>query len=143
MKRLIKPVLAGAGIMLLVSAILVQEPAAWVAPKEADALKDPVKNDAAATAAGKKLYIASCVVCHGAMGKGDGVASAALARKPADHSSWKIQSQTDGALFWKVTNGKSPMASYKNVFTDEQRWQLVNYIRELGKPSATVVTKKP
>ena len=41
----------------------------------------------------------------------------------------------DGAIFWKITNGRPPMASYKLALKDSQRWQLVNYIRELGKVS--------
>ena len=39
--------------------------------------------------------------------------------------------QTDGNLFWKITNGKAPMASYEELLTDNQRWKVVNYIREL------------
>ena len=105
----------------------------WIAPASVNTLFNPFKGDATATAAGKILYTKYCVVCHGALGKGDGVASAALQIPPADHSSVKIQSQTDGALFWKITTGRAAMASYKSTFTDEQRWQLVNYIRTLAK----------
>jgi len=42
-----------------------------------------------------------------------------------------VQNQSDGAIYWKITNGNPPMASYKETLTEEQRWQLVNYIREL------------
>lgn len=105
----------------------------WIAPKEADELINPLKGNAEATAAGKKLYKTYCNVCHGDKGKGDGIAGLALKPPPADYSSEKIQKQTDGAIFWKITEGKPPMASYKLILTDAQRWQLVNYTRELGK----------
>ncbi|WP_456376255.1 c-type cytochrome, partial [Lutibacter sp.] len=46
----------------------------------------------------KKLYASMCVICHGNKGKGDGIAGAALSPKPANFTSKKIQTQTDGAL---------------------------------------------
>ncbi len=109
----------------------------WEAPKSADALKNPVTPDATSLKDGKTMYSTYCTPCHGDKGKGDGVAAAALAVKPADHSSVKIQSQTDGALFWEMTEGHNPMPSYKKSFTDMQRWQLVNYIRTLAKKTKT------
>ncbi len=122
--------------LFLLSATLIKQTVPWVAPKDADAVKNPVKDNATATADGKKLYTQYCAVCHGAKGKGDGPAGIALTPRPADHSSARIQSQTDGAIYWKITTGKAPMASYKVPLKDEQRWELVNYIRELGKPAA-------
>ena len=133
MKKLAKIIVAGTGILFLISASLIQT-TAWVAPKEADALINPVKNNVAATAEGKTLYTQYCTVCHGDKGKGDGLAGMALTPKPTNHSSQKCQSQTDGAIYWKLTNGRPPMAPYKDIFKDEQRWALVNYIRTLAAP---------
>ena len=39
--------------------------------------------------AGKAKYDANCVGCHGATGKGDGAAAAALNPKPQDHTDGK------------------------------------------------------
>ena len=139
MKTLTKIFAIGAGGFLLLSAGLIQQTQQWVAPKDADVLKNPVKDNVAASAEGKKLYTVYCVVCHGEKGKGDGPAGVAISPKPADHSSPKFQAQTDGAIYWKITNGRPPMAAYKGTLTDIQRWQLVNYTREFGK--ATVKKK--
>ncbi|GAB4372675.1 MAG: hypothetical protein Kow0042_16100 [Calditrichia bacterium] len=113
-----------------------QERKEWVAAKWADTLKNPLQGNVAATEAGKKLFQTNCAVCHGETGKGDGIAAQGLEPKPKDLSSRKVQEQTDGALFWKITTGNLPMASYKEIFSEEQRWQLVNYIRILGEKSA-------
>lgn len=110
-----------------------QQKAPWVAPSTADNTVNPLKGNADATAAGKKLYVTYCVVCHGDKGKGDGIAAAGLTPRPADHTSAKVQGQTDGAIFWKLTNGRAPMASYAKTLTETQRWQLVNYMRTLKK----------
>ena len=107
----------------------------FTAPASADAKVNPVKGDAAATAAGKKIYDANCAICHGSKGMGDGVAAAGLSKPPANHSSAAVQKLSDGALFWKITEGNSPMPAYKAVYSETQRWQLVNYIRTLAKPS--------
>lgn len=105
----------------------------WIAPKEADQIENPLKGNVDATKAGKKLYQQQCVVCHGDSGKGDGVAGLALNPKPASFKSEEVQNETDGAIFWKITTGRPPMAAYKDLLTEEQRWQLVNYIRTLSK----------
>lgn len=101
----------------------------WKAPLQADKLTNPLKGDASATAEGKIIYMQMCIICHGDKGKGDGVAGVALNPKPGNFVTQKVQAQTDGALFWKITEGRPPMASYKGIFTETQRWQLVNYIR--------------
>jgi len=105
----------------------------WVAPASADAVKNPLSGNAEATAAGKKTYTIYCVACHGEKGKGDGLAAAGLNPKPADHSNAKFQGQTDGVIYWKLTTGRAPMAGYAKMLTDDQRWQLVNYMRTLKK----------
>lgn len=105
----------------------------WGMPPAADAIKNPFINNAALTASGKQTYITFCTSCHGDKGKGNGVAASALDTRPADHSAPGVQLQSDGALFWKITNGKSPMPSYKILLTDEQRWACINYIRTLAK----------
>ena len=105
----------------------------WVAPKTADNVKNPMAGNKNVMADAKALYIGNCAPCHGAKGKGDGPAAQALTPKPADHSSAVIQSETDGSLFWKLSEGRNPMPGYKKIFTDQQRWELVSYIRTLAK----------
>ena len=121
------------GATLFMSLTPMLDAGPWVAPKTADASANPLKDDAQALAEGKKLYGQLCAVCHGDKGKGDGIAAAGLNPKPADHTSDKVQSQTDGAIFWKLTTGTPPMASYEKQLTEHQRWALVSYMRTLKK----------
>lgn len=105
----------------------------WTTPKSADSYKNPYKNNQNATLAGKKLYNQFCAICHGNKGKGDGMAGMALKPRPADFTKSIVQNQTDGAIYWKLTEGKAPMAAYKETLTEEQRWKVVNFIRSLDK----------
>lgn len=105
----------------------------FTAPKEADALKNPLAGNTETLKYAKVLYTTYCAPCHGDKGKGDGVAASGLAKKPADHTSDLVQKQADGALFWEMSEGDNPMPAYKTVLTENQRWELVNYIRTLAK----------
>jgi SNF family Na+-dependent transporter len=80
-----------------------------------------------------QLKKAKCCIlsCVGPV-KGDGPAAANLNPKPKDFSSVELQKQTDGELFWKLSNGKGMMVPYKHSLNEEKRWQLINYIRTLS-----------
>ena len=56
--------------------------------------------------AGKTKYDANCVGCHGATGKGDGAAAAALNPKPQDHTNGKVmKALSDKYLFDIIKDG--------------------------------------
>ncbi len=134
-KYIIRVTLVFASIMVtgVFNNNLYSQNGSWVAPKSADSYKNPFSGDEKAAVAGKKLYTKMCAICHGNKGKGDGIAGMALQPRPSNFTKDDVQNQTDGAIFWKMTVGKAPMASYKETLTEEQRWQLVAFIKSLGK----------
>lgn len=103
----------------------------WVAPAWADTLKSPVADAAAASERGKESYDLYCWSCHGKKGRGDGAAGASFLIPPADFRTPEVSGQSDGALYWKLTTGRGNMTPYGDLLTDEQRWELVAYIRTL------------
>ena len=105
--------------------------APWMAPASEKAKKSPVSG-AAAVDKGKKVAQVNCMPCHGANGKGDGAAAAALTPKPADWTSAKVQAESDGEIFWKITNGRGAMPPWRQL-SEGDRWALVAYIRSLRK----------
>ena len=112
-----------------------QKKEVWQAPKSADELKNPLKGNESSVLDGKKIFVKNCVSCHGNEGIGNGSAGASLNPKPANLKSKAVQDQSDGAVFWKISNGKGTMVPWKFTLSEKQRWYLVNYIRELGKKS--------
>ncbi len=121
---------AGVVVALGLSApVLAQGP--WVAPAAEKPKKNPLPANAASIAQGKKVAGVNCVSCHGATGKGDGAAAAAINPKPADWTSKNVQAQSDGEIFWKLSNGRGPMPPWK-FLPENDRWALVSYIRSLA-----------
>lgn len=108
----------------------------WQAPADAAKLANPVKDRPDAVRIGRELYLQKCVDCHGKEGKGNGWMGAALKRDgkpllPTNLASKMVQANSDGELFWKTTNGRSPMPAHRIRFDDEQRWYIVAFIRSL------------
>ena len=128
-------VLLGAGLLAAASGVIVGAADDWQAPARAARKKNPVPSDEKSLAAGKDVYAHQCRSCHGDHGKGDGPGSKDLNPKPRDLGAQNVADQTDGALFWKITEGKKPMPSFDKMMTEEQRWQTVNYIRTFAKKS--------
>ena len=123
-------------LLLFSAAFSISAQSTWKAPSTARIIKSPCAGNATDLKAAKKIFTEMCVICHGLKGKGDGIAAAALNPKPANYTSKTVQDQTDGELFWKITNGNAPtaaMAAYKDILTEKQRWQLVAYIRTFKK----------
>jgi copper transport protein len=96
---------------------------------------NPIAPNADSVARGHALYTANCVPCHGVAGKGDGPVGLTLNPRPADLSAHAVPGvHTDGQLFTWITDGfaGSVMPAFKNVLSDDNRWDLVNYVRTLA-----------
>lgn len=124
------PIIALAAVLALAGAVFAQGP--WTAPGAEKAKKSPLPASPKAVADGKKVAQVNCISCHGAGGKGDGAAAAALNPKPADWTSKRVQDESDGEIFWKISNGRGPMPPWKHL-PENDRWSVIQYIRSLKK----------
>ena len=113
-----------------ISGLLLADSSDWRAPAAAANRPNPLAGNANALAAGAKLYVSNCLTCHGASGKGDGPGAAALEKRPADLGARiRATGEKDGELFWKISEGRAPMVTWKTSLSETQRWELVNYIK--------------
>jgi mono/diheme cytochrome c family protein len=105
----------------------------WIVPKKYQNMKNPTNvNDKENLSIGKSLYSKHCKSCHGKEGYGDGSKAAEQEGDLGDFSSDDTQSQSDGALFYKITAGREDMPKFdKKLPDDEDRWLIVNYMRTL------------
>jgi mono/diheme cytochrome c family protein len=111
----------------------------WRPPQEAAARPNPLAHKPEAAAGGQKLFHRNCTECHGEDGSG------LIKKHAADLLLPAVQDQTDGTLFWKITNGNVDrgMPSFSKL-PELQRWQLVLYLRMLKQDIArrSMGTKK-
>ncbi|MCF8366838.1 MAG: c-type cytochrome [Bacteroidales bacterium] len=111
-----------------------QDFAPWPVPDEASVVKNPVEANKTSLEAGKSLYTLQCKACHGETGRGDGLI------KAASLVSENFQSQTDGAILWKLHQGRGQMPSFK-ALPDDQLWNVINYVRSLSKKPEDIIMK--
>ena len=95
--------------------------------------------------AGKAVYQQTCLMCHGAKGKGDGPAAAALNPKPMNFTDasrmskisldTRVKAVTEGG----ASVGASPMMpAFKDTLSPKQIQDVVTYVStELAPPAAT------
>jgi mono/diheme cytochrome c family protein len=109
----------------------------WTARAKARKLKNPVPSTSESLAAGLQLYQQHCQSCHGANGDGKGEKAQELSVAPGDFTdAKKMQSVTDGELYWQITAGRRPMPAFQDKVSEEGRWQLVDYIRTFAKETS-------
>ena len=129
LKKIVTSVLTT--LFISTSTLVFSQAITWKAPASSDKLVNPLANDPTAATEGKKIYESMCVICHGDKGKGNGAAGVALSPRPANFLAITVRHESDGNIFWKLSEGNPPMAAYKGLLSETQRWQLVNYIRKL------------
>jgi mono/diheme cytochrome c family protein len=130
--KTVKLFFTGAAVLIL-SATLAAQPKPWVVPANFKTMKNPVATSEASTKAGMELYTKNCASCHGKTGLGDGVKARALKTFPGDFSKADYQGQTDGDQFYKTKFGRGEMPKYEGKLTDDNIWNMVNYMRTFKK----------
>ena len=120
--------------MMCFAFTIIQQPKPWPVPAKDAKMANPVKSNAESLANGKSLWSLHCASCHGKKGLGDGNKAAQLKTTPQDMTLASLQSQSDGSLYYKISEGRDDMPSFKKKIPDaEDMWSLVNFVRTLKK----------
>ena len=124
-----RSLLLGAFVLALSTALTAQvrpHDPEWAAPAKHSAKANPLDARQERVRGGAKIFLERCAQCHGEDARGT--------EKAPNLADPEVQAQSDGAFFWKVTTGNSrsgmPTFSFLPV---TQRWQLVLFLRTLGK----------
>lgn len=106
----------------------------WPVPDKDKKMKNPIPANDESLKAGKELWMTHCRSCHGTKGMGDGSKAAQLKTDPGDFCKADVQNETDGTLFYRTSEGRDDMPSFKKKLPDaDDRWNLVNFIRTMKK----------
>jgi mono/diheme cytochrome c family protein len=132
-KRLERTVMVIAGVSFLCLYVNAQQPKPWDVPAEYKNMKNPVAKGEESNKAGLATYTKFCASCHGKTGLGDGVKARMLKDFPGDFSGDYFQNQTDGEHFYKTKFGRNEMPKFEGKLSDENIWNLVNFMRTFKK----------
>lgn len=93
-------------------------------------LANPVVLTAESVERGSALFAANCVSCHGETGAGDGPLADSLPAPPANFTV-HVPFHPDGVLFAWITDGirGTGMPAWSPQLSDQERWDLVNFLR--------------
>lgn len=132
-----KPKVLGILVVFIITAIagsiVVYSLSSWNAPTAARNLKNPFPASPAVLAIAGTDYSARCQNCHGPNGDGRGERAERLSIAPADfRDAHAMGLRTDGELFWIISEGHKPMPAFRGTMTDEQRWHLVDFVRQFA-----------
>ena len=78
---------------------------------------------------GRQMYELHCQLCHGEQGRGDGPVGKKFVPQPMELNLDYVQLQPDGQLFYTISHGSIAMPYYRQAMSTEDRWHLVNYIK--------------
>jgi len=110
-------------------------PGPWIIPEDAKRVANPLKPSQFEPLRARQLYMDKCAECHGDTGKGDGSQAKMYSPRPTNFTDVpSMTAETDGAIFYKISEGHRPMPGFKKRYSEEQRWQLVLLIRAFAAP---------
>ena len=85
---------------------------------------------------GAQIYRRFCVACHGAGGLGDGPIAKRGFPPPPSVLTGKSVKMKDGQLFHILTYGQGSMPPMAAQLTPQERWDSINYVRQLQQVDA-------
>ncbi len=134
MLRSWRVILVGAGGVAVVAGLWVALPPMTVDAYPTTFRRSSVPYHVVSVASGTALFRTHCATCHGPGGRGDGPGGAGLPRPPADLTAPHTAQHTAGDMFWWLTHGipAGGMPAFDTVLSEEERWDLINFIRTLA-----------
>lgn len=105
----------------------------WGMDAKYKSMENPYAGEGDEDEIGADLYKQHCRSCHGKEGYGDGSKAAELETEMRELGSAEVQGQSDGELYYKSIIGRDEMPNFeKKIRSDEDRWMVINYLRELA-----------
>jgi len=105
----------------------------WLVPRDQSAISNPSEYNLENVKKGKVIYTRNCQSCHGDPGKNNPLALDPL---PVDIASERMQANSEGDMFYKITNGRGIMPPFEASISEDDRWKLINFIMNY-KPGGT------
>jgi S-disulfanyl-L-cysteine oxidoreductase SoxD len=109
---------------------------------DTEELTNPVAATKDSLEHGRAIFAARCSPCHGDEGRGGGPVSKFFPPAP-DLAYIKVRERTDGFLWGTVSYGGKAMPPAREGLTPQDRWDVVNWVREIQRVSPVVTVPPP
>ena len=93
-------------------------------------IRNPVAPTQASLVRGRLIWGQYCIVCHGPAGRGDGTVVPKFV-PPPDLTQESSRQRADGYLYAMIRQGRGIMPRYGDKIRGADRWNVVNYLRQL------------
>lgn len=112
----------------------------WEIPADQSAIASPTDYNIDNVKRGKEIYTRNCLSCHGDPGKNNPLT---LVPMPVDIASEKMQANSEGSLFYKMTVGKGVMPPFETTVSEGDRWNLVHFIKNYSPDREQLLVDAP
>jgi mono/diheme cytochrome c family protein len=112
----------------------------WQVPADQKSVANPLEYNLTNVKKGKDLYYQNCKSCHGDPGKNNHLP---LVPPPVDITSDQMHHNSEGDLFYKITNGRGGMPQFKATISEDDRWRIVNYIMNFNPEREPLLVDAP
>ncbi len=112
----------------------------WEVPADQKDIKNPLEYNLANVKKGKELFYQNCKSCHGDPGKNNVLP---LVPPPVDIASEKMQKNTEGEIYYKISTGRAGMPQFKATISDDDKWRIVNFIMNFNPARQALLIDAP
>ncbi len=110
-----------------------RKPFLMTTEEASEKLANPVQFDKMSVWHGQRIWNANCLPCHGVNAKSEGTIGQKMAAPNLLTDFYK--QRTDGRFFGVLTYGGVNMPRYGYKFSEQEKWDVINYLRFLqGRP---------
>lgn len=129
--------------LLLLSISISKAQDAWEVPEDKKEKLSPFAFNDSTIEAGKEVFYSleqgNCYSCHGDPGQDNWQK---LTPPPGDPADRKFQSNNDGELFYKISEGRGAMPTFKDRLSQDEIWAVISYLRSFNKDYVQEVAKE-
>ncbi|TLX77566.1 cytochrome c [Labilibacter sediminis] len=102
----------------------------WSVPQDQKEKLNTIEFTESMEKSGADVFAGKCKVCHGVPGQNN--FNALLNPSPGDPAGDKFQKNTDGELFYKISEGRVTMPSFKTALSKDDIWNIIAYVRSFN-----------
>lgn len=117
-------------LFVLLSPLALAAQETWIVPPDDTGKISPYIFDEDMVKEGEAQFENLCSTCHGTPTQNNPIL---FVPSPGDPASDKFQGQSDGSMYYKISNGRGGMPRFSPTLAEEEMWGIIAYFRSFNK----------